>query len=144
VLARDAKLGLDISPKVVGQVTLIAADQTLPQILNRIAEQVDMRYEFRDSSIVVKADTAFDRQYKIDYVNMERESKSASNISTQIQAASNGAVSGGAGGAGGGESNNNSTSELTSISRNQFWRTLTANVKSLVGDTGAPTPSAPA
>jgi MSHA biogenesis protein MshL len=136
VLARDAKLGLDISPKVVGQVTLIAVDQTLQQILNRIAEQVDMRYEFRDSSIVVKADTAFDRQYKIDYVNIERESKSASNISTQIQAASNGAVSGGGGG--GGESNNNSTSELTSTSRNQFWRTLTANVRALVGDVSAP------
>jgi MSHA biogenesis protein MshL len=143
VLARDAKLGLDISPKVAGQVTLIAIDQTLQQILSRIAEQVDMRYEFRDSSIVVKADTPFDRQYKIDYVNIERESKSASNISTQIQAASNGSVSGAGGGAGGESSNNNSTSELTSTSRNQFWRTLAANVRALVGDISAPAPSAP-
>jgi hypothetical protein len=31
VLARDAKLSLDISPKVVGRVTLIAVDQTLPR-----------------------------------------------------------------------------------------------------------------
>jgi MSHA biogenesis protein MshL len=142
VLARDAHLSLDISPKVVGQVTLIAIDQTLPQILSRIAEQVAMRYEFRDSSIVVKADTPYDRQYKIDYVNIERESKSASNISTQIQAGSNGQVTIGAGGAsgssGGGGSgdttNNNSTAQLTSNTRNQFWRSLTQNVKALVGD----------
>ncbi len=141
VLARDARLSLDISPKVVGQVTLIAVDQTLPQILSRIAEQVAMRYEFRDSSIVVKADTPYDRQYKIDYVNIERESKSASNISTQIQAGSNGQVtigtggaSGSSGGGGGDTTNNNSTAQLTSNTRNQFWRSLTQNVKALVGD----------
>jgi MSHA biogenesis protein MshL len=65
-LARDAKLSLDISPRVNGEVTLIAVDQTLHQILGRIAEQVDMRYEFKDSTIVVRPDTPFERQYKID------------------------------------------------------------------------------
>ncbi|HWS62525.1 MAG TPA: hypothetical protein VN325_07210 [Steroidobacteraceae bacterium] len=135
-LARDAKLSLDISPRVNGEVTLIAVDQTLHQILGRIAEQVDMRYEFKDSTLVVRPDTPFERQYKIDYVNIERESKSASNIATQIQASS-GAVAG-AGGASGGESaNNNSTSALTGISRNQFWSSLIRNVKALVGDTTA-------
>ena len=141
VLARDAHLSLDISPRVVGQVTLIAIDQTLPQILSRIAEQVAMRYEFKDSSIVVKADTPYDRQYKIDYVNIERESKSASNISTQIQAGSNGQItigtggaSGSSGGGSGDTTNNNSTAQLTSNTRNQFWRSLTQNVKALVGD----------
>jgi MSHA biogenesis protein MshL len=147
VLARDAKLSLDIDPRVKGRVTLIAADQTLQQILARVAEQVDMRYEVRDSTIVVRPDTPYDRQYKIDYVNMARESKSASNIATQIQASSGGAViagttgsSGGSGGSGsasgssGDEANNNSTAELTNVSRNQFWYTLIANVKSLIGD----------
>jgi general secretion pathway protein D len=137
VLARDAKLSLDINPKVVGEVTLIAVDQTLPQILSRIAEQVDMRYEFDGSTIVVKPDTPFDRQYKVDYVNIERQSKSASNIATQIQASS-GAVSSSTGGSSSEGANNNSTSELTNVSRNQFWLTLIANVKTLVGDTSAP------
>ncbi len=130
-LARDAKLSLDISPRVAGEVTLIAVDQTLPQVLGRIAEQVDMRYEIKDSTIVVRPDTPFERQYKIDYVNIERDSKSASNIATQIQASS-GAVSNGGGGE---SSNNNSTSELTGVSRNRFWYSLIANVKALVGDT---------
>ncbi|HEY2676399.1 MAG TPA: hypothetical protein VGI65_05470 [Steroidobacteraceae bacterium] len=147
VLARDARLSLDIDPRVKGRVTLIAADQTLQQILGRVAEQVDMRYEVRDSTIVVRPDLPFDHQYKIDYVNMARESKSASNIATQIQASSGGAVitgttgssggsgsSGSSGGSSGEEANNNSTAELTNVSRNQFWYTLIANVKSLIGD----------
>jgi MSHA biogenesis protein MshL len=146
-LARDAKLSLDISPRVAGEVTLIAVDQTIQQVLGRIAEQVDMRYEIKDSTIVVRPDTPFERQYKIDYVNIERDSKSSSNIATQIQASS-GAVAGTAGG--GDASNNNSTSELTGVSRNRFWYSLIANVKALVGDTtpqpinGQPAPAAPA
>lgn len=149
-LARDAKLSLDISPRVAGEVTLIAVDQTIQQVLGRIAEQVDLRYEIKDSTIVVRPDTPFERQYKIDYVNIERDSKSASNIATQIQASS-GAVAGAAGG--GESSNNNSTSELTGVSRNRFWYSLIANVKALVGDTtpqaingqpSAPAPAAPA
>jgi MSHA biogenesis protein MshL len=135
-LARDAKVSLDISPTVTGTITLIAVDQTLHQILNRIADQVDMRYEFTGSTIVVRSDTPVERIYKIDYVNIEREAKAASNIATQIQASS-GAVS--SGGGGGESSNNNSTSALTSLSRNQFWTTLIANVKALVNDTGGPT-----
>lgn len=139
-LARDAKLSLDISPRVKGEVTLIAVDQTLPQILGRIAEQVDMRYEFKNSTIVVRPDAPFERQYKIDYVNIERESKSASNIATQIQA-STGAVAGNS--AAGESTNNNSTSELTNISRNQFWRSLVGNVKALIGDTTAQASNGP-
>ncbi len=42
-LARDAKINLDIQPGIQGAVTINAIDQTLPQILARIAKQVDMR-----------------------------------------------------------------------------------------------------
>src|SRR4051812_15702479 len=44
-LARDARLQVDIDPALSGAVTLNAIDQTLPQLLQRIARQVDMRYE---------------------------------------------------------------------------------------------------
>ena len=37
-LARDAKVNVDIHPGITGAVTLNAIDQTLPQLLTRIAE----------------------------------------------------------------------------------------------------------
>ncbi len=46
-LARDAELNIDIGGAVEGKVTLNAIDQTLPQVLERIARQVDLRYELR-------------------------------------------------------------------------------------------------
>jgi len=45
-LARDAKLNVDINQGIRGVVTLNAIDQTLPQLLSRIARQVDMRWNW--------------------------------------------------------------------------------------------------
>jgi hypothetical protein len=56
-LARDAKLNVDIHPGIRGTVTLNAIDQTLPQLLNRIAKQVDMRFELDGPNLVVMPDT---------------------------------------------------------------------------------------
>ena len=39
-LARDARINVDIDPRIEGIVTINAVDQTLPQLLNRIARQL--------------------------------------------------------------------------------------------------------
>src|SRR5260221_9259016 len=44
-LARDARLQIDIDPTLTGLVTLNAVDQTLPQLLTRLARRIDMRYK---------------------------------------------------------------------------------------------------
>ncbi|MDP1996172.1 MAG: type II and III secretion system protein, partial [Gallionella sp.] len=69
-LARDAKINLDIHPGIQGAVTLNALDQTLPQILTRIARQTDMRYELENGNLSVMPDSPYLRSYRIDYVNM--------------------------------------------------------------------------
>src|SRR2546423_14523837 len=56
-LARDARINVDIHPDVIGTVTLNAIDQTLPQLLTRIARQVDMRYEIHGDNLVVMRDS---------------------------------------------------------------------------------------
>src|SRR5712671_2042527 len=68
-LARDARLQIDIDPNLTGSVTLNAIDQTLPQLLSRIARQVDLRYELDGQTLVVSRDTPFLRHYKIDYLS---------------------------------------------------------------------------
>src|SRR6478752_1334888 len=44
-MARETKVNFDIDPRVEGTVNLNAIDQTLKQILTRMAKQVDMRWE---------------------------------------------------------------------------------------------------
>src|SRR5437868_14717512 len=83
-LARDARLQIDIDPNLGGTVTLNAIDQTLPQLLGRIARQVDMRYELDGDTLIVMRDTPFLRAYKIDYVSASRNVKMQSVASTQF------------------------------------------------------------
>src|SRR4030067_293752 len=74
-LARDAKINLDIHPGIQGTVTVNAINQTLPQILTRIARQVDMRYELDNGYLTVMPDSPYLHNYKIDYMNMARDSE---------------------------------------------------------------------
>ncbi|WP_334189746.1 type II secretion system protein GspD [Noviherbaspirillum sp.] len=133
-LARDAKLNIDIHPDIEGHVTLNALDQTLPQLLNRISRQVDMRYELDGPNLAVLPDAPFLRNYRIDYVNISRDSSSNVSIATQIS--STGTDNGiGAGGGGGGGGNNNSTTSVTNKSNNRFWETLVQNIKDTLRET---------
>ena len=129
-LARDAKLNIDIHPSVSGNVTLNAIDQTLPQLLGRIARQVDMRYELEGQTLMVTRDTPFLRVYRIDYVNLVRDTISQANLSTQVTGAT--AVSSGGGSTGG---QNNSTGTIRSVSNNRFWDTLVSNIRDILRET---------
>jgi MSHA biogenesis protein MshL len=126
-LARDARLNVDIHSDITGTVTLNAIDQTLPQLLTRIARQVDMRYEIDGQNLVVMRDTPFLRVYRVDYVNLARDARSVANVSTQ--------VTGGSPGAATSSTQNNSTAVINSVSANKFWDTLVANIKEILQET---------
>jgi general secretion pathway protein D len=135
-LARDAKLNVDIHPGIEGTVTLNALNQTLPQLLNRIARQVDMRYEIDGPNLMVMPDTPYLKQYKVDYLNMSRDATANVSIATQIATAGGSAgTAGGSTGAAGGVMSNNSTTSLTNTSNNRFWQTLVNNVKDILRET---------
>jgi len=135
-LARDARLNVDIHSDITGTVTLNAIDQTLPQLLTRIARQVDMRYEIDGQNLVLMRDTPFLRVYRIDYVNLARDARSVATVSTQVSGSSPGAQASGA--------QNNSTAIINSVSTNKFWDTLVANVKEILQETDKVLPPAAA
>ncbi|HRE15165.1 MAG TPA: type II and III secretion system protein, partial [Usitatibacteraceae bacterium] len=132
-IARETKVNVDVHPGVEGSVTINAIDQTLRQILARLAKQVDMRYEIEGSTIHVMPDTPFLRNYRVDYVNMARDTTETVSVATQILSG----VVGGSGGAGGGsgQGDNNSTLRISNTSRHRFWETLERNVKDMLRET---------
>ncbi|RCS56570.1 pilus (MSHA type) biogenesis protein MshL [Parvibium lacunae] len=135
-LARDAKLNIDIHPGITGTVTLNAIDQTLPQLLNRISKQIDMRYEIEGKQLTILPDTPYLKHYRIDYVNITRESRSTSTIATQVSSSGGTPASTGASTTvSGGASSNNSTTQVTTSTTNNFWDTLVTNVRELLRET---------
>ena len=130
-LARDAKLNVDIHPGISGTVSMNAIDQTLPQLLTRISKQVDMRFELDGPNLAVMPDTPYLKNYKINYVNMSRESTSNISTNTQISTSSLSTTGGNTAGSDG----NTSRIQLENKSKNRFWETLEKNLKDLLHET---------
>lgn len=136
-LARDARVNVDIHPGISGTVTLNAIDQTLQQLLTRIARQVDMRWEMDGSNLVVMPDSPFLQTYKVDYVNMSRDTSGIMTVTTQV--ASTGVAAGSAAGSAAGTTGtaggNNSQTKIENKAQNRFWETLEKNIKDLLRET---------
>lgn len=122
-LARDAKINLDISSGIQGNVSINAINQTLAQILDRISKQVDMRYELDNGTLAIMPDKPFLRTYKIDFINMSRSTKSSNSTSGQINS--------GAAGTGGG-AGNTATTVTTSETKNDLMESLVKNVTDIL------------
>ncbi|MFC1750565.1 pilus (MSHA type) biogenesis protein MshL [Pseudomonadota bacterium] len=127
-LARDAKLNVDIHPSIDGTVTLNAIDQTLPQILDRIAKQVSLRYQLDGATLVLEPDSPYWQNYRVDYVNMARDTTSEVGVATEISTA------GGSVGEEGGSTDRGNISNTTvkNSSSNHFWEVLEKNILSLL------------
>ena len=136
-LARDARLNVDIHPAITGRVTMNVRDQTLTEILDRVARQVDLRYEMQGRNLSILPDTPYLKNYRIDYPNIQRDS--TTNITTSTNVASTG---GAPGSSGGGSSSNASTSSIANTSNNRFWDTLVTNVRDLLRETDKIVPDA--
>ena len=136
-LARDAKLNIDIHPGINGTVTLNAIDQTLQQLLTRIAKQVDMRWELDGPNLSIMPDTPFLRTYRVNYVNMSRDTSGAVTVTTQIASAGGGISGTGGSGTGGGSTGggNNSLTRIENKAQNHFWATLEKNIKDILHET---------
>src|SRR5688572_21714366 len=133
-LARDARLNVDIHPDVSGTVTLNAIDQTLPQLLTRIARQVDMRYEIHGDSLVVMRDSPYLKTYKVDYLSASRNVKMQSTASTQF--GSTGAAGGaGAAGAASTTSTTGGTAQIDVLAENKLWESVVQNVRDILRET---------
>jgi general secretion pathway protein D len=126
-LARDSKINIDIkdgdTPKLQQKITLNAINQTLPQILERIAKQSDIRYEFDGhGNLMVMPDDPFMKTYKIDFINMSRTVKSSVFTSSQIGGTSTGATG------------NTASTSVTSETKNNLMDSVVDNVKAILQD----------
>lgn len=127
-IGRDAGLDLDLHPGLEGSITLNAIEQTLPQLLARIARQGSVRFELNGRHLVARPDTPFLRTYTLDYVNLSRSMRGTVATSTQI-ATSGSAMEGRPSTAG-----NASVTQIETRANNDFWETVEANVRAILDD----------
>ena len=127
-LARDAQVNVDIAPGISGLVTMNAVEQTLPQLLQRIARQAGLRHSIEEDNVFIAPDEPYFRTYRIDYLNMVRDTSHVVQVGTQIAGTGNSAEGGGG--------TNNSTTTIGSTMTNHFWESLVANVAAILDSDG--------
>ncbi len=119
-LARDAEINVDVHPEISGRVTLNAVEQTLPQLLERISHQVRLRYEMRGDTLLILPDQPFLRVYRLDYVNVARDTTSDTRTTTAV------------GTAAGGSAGNASATQVENVSNARVWATVSAALREIV------------
>jgi len=140
-LARESNLNIDIHPAIQGRVTLNAVDQTLPAILERLSKQVDLTYKVENNVLNITPDHPVLRTYKVDYVNMSRDTAGSIGVATEIASTGQAAQTGtGTGSTTGSSSSTNTTANssktlVSSSSKNNFWGTLIQNIKDILAET---------
>jgi general secretion pathway protein D len=127
-LARDTKQNIDVHPGITGLVSLNAINETLPAILERVSKQVNMRYRVEGNTIVVSPDSAYVKTYRVNYVNMARETSSTIGVTGELTIS-------GSSGAGGAASTSGSNTVVKTVSRNDFWDQLRENIRSILNST---------
>lgn len=139
-MARDSKINIDIHPAIQGRITLNAVDQTLPAILTRISKQVDLSFKFENNVLMIAPDQPELRSYKIDYVNMSRDTTGFIGAAAEISSTGQSATTGVGGNStivntSGNGANNSSRTAVNSESKNKFWETLEKNIKDILAET---------
>ncbi|MCL2875807.1 MAG: secretin N-terminal domain-containing protein [Betaproteobacteria bacterium] len=125
-LARDQRLDFELHPGVEGLVSLSVFDRPLPELIENLCDQANLRCEFDGKRLTAMPDTPFLRAYRIDYVNLSREMNSAIATSTQI-ATSSSAVD-----AKSSNSGNASLTQIAAKATNHFWEALENNIRALL------------
>lgn len=134
-LARESKMNVDIHPGISGNVTLNAVDQTLPAILERISKQIDLRYKVDGNVLAITPDIPTLRTYKVNYVNMDRDTSSSIGVAAQIASPGLGTGTGGATTSSSSLAGNSSSTTVTSKSKNNFWDLLADNIRIILKTT---------
>ncbi len=128
-LARDTKRNIDIHPGISGLVSLNAINETLEAILERVSKQVNLRYRIEGNTIIVSPDTPYIKTYRVNYVNIQRNTTSTTGASGQLATTGQGSQGSGSSTAAGG---NTSSTVVTTTSNSDFWKLLEQSVRSIL------------
>lgn len=141
-LAKSAKVNIDIHPNVDGNITLNAIQETMPSILDRICEQLDIRWSKKNNHILVELDTPYLKNYMVDYINMGRDLEAKVSTNTQIVTQSqitnnvNNTINNSSNNSNIVNDNNNISSTLVkNKTNNNFWKSLKKNIKDILQET---------
>jgi hypothetical protein len=127
-LARKAEVDIELDPRISGGIIMTATDRPFIDVVERIVELAELRYKFVQNTLRVELDDPYLEQYRMDVLNISRNSTSEASSSTD---ASSVAQALGSSSSGGGS--NISATSVNSQSTSDFWGTIGGNIDQILG-----------
>jgi general secretion pathway protein D len=123
-LARKVGVDIDLDPNIAGGVILTAKDRPFLDVIDRICDQTNLRYSFKNNVLHVEVDGMYHQTYHLDLLNQVRNTTTDIASSTSISTLIQGGSSGG--------SNNTSASEMKSKSDVDPWTEVDSSLKQIL------------
>lgn len=138
-LAREAKVNLELDPRISGGIIFSAHNQPFDQVLKRICAMAGLRYKVDGTFIHIEMDDPYQETYHLDYLALARKTTSETSISTNVfdVDVANGTSSGSNSSSGGGSNGtsatqNNSTSKIAGSSDADFWNEVDKSITQIL------------
>ncbi len=132
-LARSAELKLELRQPITGTVTLLAENQPLDELLKQVSMQVPIAWELQDDVLQLWGNAPYTESYAVDYLNMDRSTRSSVGLATQVGTINS------IGDQGGGGTSNSSQTSLENKADHFFWDSLDTDLKGLFSQSHSPT-----
>lgn len=126
-LARKAGVDLEMDPRIAGGIIYTATDRPFVEVIDRIAELGELRYEFRNNSLKVELDEPYIDYYRLDYPDLTRTASSTSQTTTDVSNAIQGA--------GGRSGTSQSDVSVSSSSSSDFWSSVGEGIEQILSAT---------
>lgn len=126
-LTRKAGVDLEMDPRIAGGIIYTATDRPFVEVIDRIAELGELRYEFRNNSLKIELDEPYIDYYRLDYPDLTRTASSTSQTTTDVSNAIQGA--------GGGSGTSQSDVSVSSSSNSDFWSSVGEGIEQILDAT---------
>jgi len=127
-LAHEAGLALQLNQTLSATITLLSENTSLEDLLSQIAQQTPLFWRLDNARLSVWGDQAYTETYAVDYLNLDRKTRSRVGLATQvgtINSTTDGNLAGAA---------NSSQTSLENYADHNFWGSLLVDLDGLVSE----------
>jgi len=124
-LTEQAGVDIEMDPQIRGSIIFTAKDRPFNEVIERICTMTGLRYKFKDNVLRIELDRPYVKNYKIEYMGMNRTS--SSNISNSISVTGDGS-----GDTSTSSSSSGSSASISGTYTSSFWDDLDSGLANLL------------
>lgn len=89
-IGRVSGVDIQIAPDIEGHINFIAKRKTITEVLDRICELTNIKYQYHGKFISIEVDKPYVVSYRVNFLNITRSGTSSNNLTTTITGSASG------------------------------------------------------